>query len=81
MRNNCPKLSRHFRVLRKQTKPSNADAAESILFGTRSSRVNLDTFVQYIEARASVDGLLNQYYENETSKPTEIFLPGMTFDF
>ncbi|KAI9486710.1 MAG: hypothetical protein EXX96DRAFT_627153 [Benjaminiella poitrasii] len=66
-KNNRSKFLRHFRILRKQSKPSNADAAESILFGTRSSRVNLDTFVQYIEARASMDGLLNQYYENETT--------------
>ncbi|KAI9472338.1 MAG: hypothetical protein EXX96DRAFT_602747 [Benjaminiella poitrasii] len=65
-KNNRSKLSRHFRVLRKQTKPSNIEAAENILSRTHPSSVNLDKFVQYIEARASVDGLLNQYYGNET---------------
>ncbi|KAI9483772.1 MAG: hypothetical protein EXX96DRAFT_632426 [Benjaminiella poitrasii] len=54
-------------------------SAESILSGTHPSSVNLDKFAQYIEARASVDGLLNQYYGNDTNHfPQNSTLPDET---
>lgn len=42
---------------------------------------DVDIFVNYTKARASVDKILSQYYGNETQQLEEVYFPGACFEF
>lgn len=73
--------SRHFRILRKSTKPSMVESAEALLSKTPSYTVDVVKFIDYIETRSSVENVLNQYYGNETKSSKYLYFPGSLFDF
>ncbi|KAI9245149.1 hypothetical protein EDC94DRAFT_418624 [Helicostylum pulchrum] len=72
---------RHFRILRKVTKPTVIKNSEALLSKKQSFTVGVDKFLKYIKARTSVDNVLSQYYGNETQKSEEIYFPDSCFDF
>ncbi|KAI7898631.1 uncharacterized protein BX663DRAFT_580503 [Cokeromyces recurvatus] len=80
-KNDRSKRSRHFRTLRKSTKPSMVESAEALLSKTPSSTVDVLKFVDYIKTRSSVENVLNQYYGNETKSSKDLYFPGSLFDF
>jgi hypothetical protein len=75
------KIARHFKILRKKTKPEMIKAAEVILSNTKSSSVDVGNYIKYIKARASVDTLLSEYYGNETQKTKKTYFPDSCFEF
>ncbi|KAI7898397.1 uncharacterized protein BX663DRAFT_555906 [Cokeromyces recurvatus] len=80
-KNDRSKRSRHFRTLRKSTKPSMVESAEALLSKTPSSTVDVVKFVDYIKTRSSVENVLNQNYGNETKSSKDLYFPGSLFDF
>jgi hypothetical protein len=74
------KIARHFKSLRKKTKPEMIKATEVILSNTKSSSVDVGNYIKYIKARASVDTLLSEYYGNETQKTKKkTYFPDSTY--
>ncbi|KAI7904686.1 uncharacterized protein BX663DRAFT_541673 [Cokeromyces recurvatus] len=80
-KNDRSKRSRHFRTLRKSTKPSMVESDEALLSKTPSSTVDVLKFVDYIKTRSSMEKVLNQYYGNETKSSKDLYFPGSLFDF
>lgn len=80
-KNDRSKRSRHFRILRKSTKPSMVESAEALLSKTSSSTVDVVKFLDYIKTRSSMENVLNQYYRNETKSSKDLYFPGSLFDF
>ncbi|CEP15153.1 hypothetical protein [Parasitella parasitica] len=80
-KNDRSKCSRHFRRLRKLLQPSQIREAETYLSGFATKSVNMEKFVEYIQARASVKDILYEYYGNETAKSITEFYPESQFDF
>lgn len=75
------KRSRHFRILRKKTKPVQIKHAETALSKTRSFSVVLADFNNYIKTRAVYEDLLYVYYGNETRPLEEDLYPLLNNDF
>ncbi|KAI9247413.1 hypothetical protein EDC94DRAFT_643148 [Helicostylum pulchrum] len=65
----------------KLTKPTVIKNSEALLSKEQSSTVDVDKFLRYINARASMDKVLSQYYGTETQKSEEIHSPDSCFDF
>ncbi|CEP17069.1 hypothetical protein [Parasitella parasitica] len=80
-KNSRLKCSRHFKQLRKRNQPSVVREAELTLSRFKSKTVNLNNFVEYAKARASVQKTLYDYYGNETRTPTTRYFPQSEFDF
>ncbi|KAI7907664.1 uncharacterized protein BX663DRAFT_528421 [Cokeromyces recurvatus] len=80
-KNDRSKRSRHFRTLRKSTKPSMVESAEALLSKTPLTTVDVVKFVDYIKTRSSMENILNQYYGNKTKSSEVLYFPGSLFSF
>ncbi|GAA5807290.1 hypothetical protein MFLAVUS_000647 [Mucor flavus] len=78
---NRTKMQRHLRLLREKTKPEIIKAAEVGLSKTESFSLKIESYSNYIKARASVDILLREYYGNETYNTTQVYFPNSCFEF
>jgi hypothetical protein len=62
---NRTKLDRHFKILRKKTKPAAVETSEAELSKTKSSSVDIEEYEEYVKKRALEEKALSSYYGNE----------------
>lgn len=79
-KNQRNKKSRRLRYLRNQLKPDCIKSAELLLSKVPSATLDIEHFVQYLEARRIVGKSLCKYYSNETEKGPCSYYPD-SFDF
>lgn len=75
------KVSRHYRILSKKTKPASVKSSKAKLAKTKSSSVKIEEYEMYIKTRASVEKVLCSYYGNETLQTKQAYFSNHCFDF
>ncbi|CEG76434.1 hypothetical protein RMATCC62417_11331 [Rhizopus microsporus] len=75
------KVSRHYRILQKKTKPASVKSSEAKLAKTKSFSVKIEEYETYIKTRASVEKVLCSYYGNETLQTKQTYFSNHCFDF
>ncbi|ORE09056.1 hypothetical protein BCV72DRAFT_321325 [Rhizopus microsporus var. microsporus] len=75
------KVSSHYRILQKKTKPASVKSSEAKLAKTKSSSVKIEEYETYIKTRASVEKVLCSYYGNETLQTKQTYFSNHCFDF